>query len=639
MSSARLFDTHQRRALLLASGRRCALCATPLSPSGWHADHIVPHSKGGATDVLNGQALCATCNLKKGNAMPWTSLPAWTYDLRTWQQSAFETYNRLDQQDFLLVASPGAGKTVFALRVAHRLLKEGVVERVVVVCPSLHLRKQWADAAHRIGINLHPTWSNGDAELDIADDYHGVCVTYQQIAAGSAAQLHRYHCRRPTLVIFDEIHHAGDDKAFGVGIQQAFAPAVRRLGASGTPFRSDSSPIPFVRYENDVSVADFDYGYGAALDDDAVRLVIFPSYEGRMVWESDGHEFTASFADKLDPKRTSERIRTALDPHGLWIQKAIKEADDKLTEVRANGHPAAGGIIFAMDQTHAKALAARVKAITGSVAAVVTSDDADAHHKIDWFTRSTDRWLIAVRMVSEGVDIPRLRVAVFATNVLTRLHFIQAVGRIIRMVGLEDDETAWFYIPSIPELVQYALELKEIRDHHLKRATESKTGGAGYDPVGGVLSDFYAVESDLTPHDVILHDNSLTQVELEYAGTRCQAVGLPAHMKERVALLLRLEGIGQAITAATPSAVTVAPTKPAPMYARKDGLKKQCFKLVNILAAIHREQMPHLAQPQARIFKQLEQTDGATHKTATEDQLRYRMQVLEQWISEARYAR
>ncbi|MBR7503214.1 ATP-dependent helicase, partial [Mycobacterium tuberculosis] len=86
-----------------------------------------------------------------------------------------------------------------------------------------------------------------------------------------------------TLVILDEVHHAGDALSWGDAVREAFGPAVRRLSLTGTPFRSDTSPIPFVTYAPDAegirtSVADYSYGYGRALKDSVVRPVLFLAY-------------------------------------------------------------------------------------------------------------------------------------------------------------------------------------------------------------------------------------------------------------------------------------------------------------------------------------------------------------------------
>ena len=70
--------------------------------------------------------------------------------------------------------------------------------------------------------------------------------------AGVAARTFHYEAlvaSLPTLVILDEIHHAGDSKSWGDAVPTSFGYAPRRLALPGTPFPSDESPIPLVTYE------------------------------------------------------------------------------------------------------------------------------------------------------------------------------------------------------------------------------------------------------------------------------------------------------------------------------------------------------------------------------------------------------
>ncbi|MFD0890149.1 DEAD/DEAH box helicase, partial [Streptosporangium algeriense] len=138
----------------------------------------------------------------------------------------------------------------------------------------------------------------------------------------------------------------------------------------------------------------------------------------------------------------------------------------RLTEVR-RGVPDAGGLVIATDHETARAYARHIRTITGEGATVVLSDDPDASKKIKQFSASQDRWLVAVRMVSEGVDIPRLAVGVYATSTSTPLFFAQAVGRFVR--ARKRGETASVFLPSVPTLMGLAGEMEAERDHVLDR--------------------------------------------------------------------------------------------------------------------------------------------------------------------------
>lgn len=398
-------------------------------------------------------------------------------------------------RDFLAVATPGAGKTTFALRIAVELMGQGIVDKVTVVCPTEHLKGQWADAAARVGIHIDPSFTNAQGRA--GSHFDGVAVTYAQVGANPAVHEMRTHDYR-TLVILDEIHHAGDSLSWGDGVRQAFGDATRRLALTGTPFRSDTSPIPFVRYVEDAdgirrSQADYSYGYGDALRDMVVRPVLFMSYSGQMSWRtSTGDEMSARLGEPLTKDMMKQAWRTALDPKGEWIPAVLRAADLRLEEVRRQ-IPDAGGLVIASNQTQARAYARHLYEITGKKATIVLSDDADASDRIDAFRESDDRWMVAVRMVSEGVDVPRLSVGVYATNTSTPLFFAQAVGRFVR--ARKRGETATVFVPSVVPLLELASQMEAERDHALDRPKPADDEDAMWNPEDAMVAQANVSES------------------------------------------------------------------------------------------------------------------------------------------------
>ncbi len=392
--------------------------------------------------------------------------------LRAWQQAALDVYLAGQHRDFLTVATPGAGKTTYALRLATELMDRRVVERVVVVAPTEHLKTQWAQAAARVGIPLDPEFSG--ARGGTSSDYLGIAVTYAGVAANPLLLRRRVEDRK-TLVVLDEVHHAGDSLAWGESVREAFEPATRRLALTGTPFRSDVNPIPFVSYVPGAdavprSAADTVYGYGDALRDHVVRPVMFLAYSGRMRWRTRaGDEVSALLGADQAKDVTQQAWRTALDPQGEWIPQVLRAADRRLAEVRKHV-PDAGGLVIASDQAKARAYARQLEALTGRPPVLVLSDDPQAGRRISEFAESDDRWMVAVRMVSEGVDVPRLIVGVYATSASTPLYFAQAVGRFVR--ARRRGETASLFLPSVPVLLRLAGELEEERDHVLGRPAD-----------------------------------------------------------------------------------------------------------------------------------------------------------------------
>ncbi|NVM94027.1 DEAD/DEAH box helicase family protein [Arthrobacter wenxiniae] len=396
--------------------------------------------------------------------------------LRAWQSEAMEKYFAEAPRDFLAVATPGAGKTTFALHIATELIARGTINRVTIVTPTDHLKRQWADAAARVGISIDPNFKNADGRH--GRGFIGVAVTYAQVA--SKPMLHRAKTEAArTLVIMDEIHHGGDALSWGDGIREAFDPAARRLALTGTPFRSDTAAIPFVEYTEDRdgirrSRADYSYGYGEALKDHVVRPVMFMAYSGQMRWRtSAGEEMAATLGAPVTKDITSQAWRTALNPAGEWIPAVLAAADKRLAEVR-RAVPDAGGLVIATDHEDARAYAGQLKKITGESPTVILSDDAKASDKIDSFSAGEKRWMVAVRMVSEGVDVPRLAVGVYATSTATPLFFAQAVGRFVR--ARKRGETASIFLPSVPNLMELANQLELERDHALDRPDKDPDG-------------------------------------------------------------------------------------------------------------------------------------------------------------------
>jgi superfamily II DNA or RNA helicase len=551
--------------------------------------------------------------------------------LRAWQREAYDAYFRCPQRDFLLVATPGAGKTTFALTVAAELLAQRDIGAITVVTPTEHLKHQWATAAHRLGIALDPAFSNAQGKASA--DFTGVAVTYAQVAAHPALHMQRTLNRR-TLVVFDEIHHAGDALSWGEAARTAFDPARRRLGLTGTPFRSDANPIPFVSYARGDdgalrSRSDYVYGYGPALGDGVVRPVIFLAYSGEMRWRSRaGDELAATLGAPMTADQLGYAWRTALDPDGAWISRVLEAADRRLTEVR-RAMTDAGGLVIASDHSDARAYARLLHQLTGSCPAVVLSDDPAATRKIARFAGSGERWMVAVRMVSEGVDIPRLAVGVYATSVGTPLFFAQAVGRFVR--ARRPGETASVFLPSIPPLLGYAAELEAERDHVLDRRGDTDADAERRElaeanrrrdvPDQLDAAPFQALEAS-AHFDRVLYDGAEFGVSAEEE----DFLGLPGLLApEQVALLLRTRK----------ASVPPQPSQPAPEPPASAGESLAAVRreLNGLVSAWHHR----TGQQHGAIHAELRRAcGGPALAQATAGQIRARIQTLRGWASSRR---
>ena len=554
--------------------------------------HAAPSTGPASTVVVDAAAAAVTVDAA---AAATAAQPA---PLRTWQRSALVSYLRSDPQDWLAVATPGAGKTTFALRVAGELLQSGRVQAVTVVAPTEHLKTQWALAASRVGIPLDPTFRNAMGQTSA--DFVGAVVTYAQVAAHPA--LHRARTtRRRTLVILDEVHHGGDALSWGDAVREAFDPATRRLSLTGTPFRSDTSAIPFVRYERGAdgvtrSAADSSYGYSDALRDGVVRPVLFLAYSGTATWRTRaGDEVTATLGEPLTVEQNAAAWRTALDPAGDWMPAVLQAADRRLSQVRHGGMPDAGGMVIASDHKAAKAYAALLREITGSTPVVVLSDDPAASKRISEFDASDDRWLVAVRMVSEGVDIPRLAVGVYATSTQTPLFFAQAVGRFVR--ARKPGETASVFLPSVPSLMLLAAEMEKQRDHALDGPQEEQfladelvaAANRVQDEPGEEEPAFTSLQASAHLDRVIYDGGEYGTGGSIGSDDEMEYLGLPGLLEpEQVRTLLSRRQAEQLRRAPEPVA---APVREASAFEVLAGLRKELNGLVG--AWHHRTGKPH----------------------------------------------
>jgi len=472
------------------------------------------------------------------------------FDLRDWQieacRACVEVINN-GGHDFLCEATPGAGKTKFALRMAYHFIKNGLCDRIVIVTYSENLKRQWAaEAAAFAGLDVDPDFKN-DMGIE-ASDYHGISVTYALLGQDKNNIHQQNSFKFRTLAIFDEVHHAGESLTWGDAIKNAFGEAVFRLAISGTAFRSDDCKIPFISYENGISKADYVYSYERAIKENVCRPVYFSAFEGKMKWSVETQTFEHTFKDSLTPDQVSKRLRTALDANGNWVKDLLRAANEKLSEIR-HSHPDAGGLITCCDQKHAKGIAKVLQELTGEKPPIVISDEGKGSEQIEAFKSGHERWIVSVKMVSEGVDIPRLRVAAYLTNVKAELFFRQFTGRVVRVLKGLQYQDAFVFIPQDREIVKLAESIQEEREHALD---DSKAGGGSaasldlfsdYQPA--LKGKFEILGSTATSHKEICVNVNISggvkhSIDTRKAPSNADPVYLKkAHLRERLNALAK----------------------------------------------------------------------------------------------------
>jgi superfamily II DNA or RNA helicase len=464
-------------------------------------------------------------------------------------------------------------------------------------------------------------------------------TTYQQIATGdAAARLNALSAGG--FIILDEIHHAGQERAWGDSVRIAFAHSRRRLSLSGTPFRSDSAQIPFVNYEataqGDLARSDFTYGYADALrDGGVVRPVYFPRVDGQMEWSTAGGDtIRANFSDELARDQMSQRLRTALSLDGDWLPTVLHQAHRRLEMIRAHQRDA-GGLVIAMDQEHAQGIAQWLRQELRTAADVVVSDDPKASGRIAEFAAGDRTWLVAVRMVSEGVDIPRLRVGVYATTTATELFFRQAVGRFVRWQSGLAAQKAYVFIPDDPRLRAHAFTIAEARRHVLRPPADddaSETDGTELDPLsahdefGQQLSLFSVVSATAT--GITMHavtgEGTLGGTEVAYFDDESEVPEPDPDLDPRLALSLPMlpTAAGTVTDTADGSTMSVAE--------RREDLRGRNADLARRIVEL-------AGWNHARVNAEMNRLAGVTKvSTATADQLERRIRYAESWLRRMR---
>lgn len=374
--------------------------------------------------------------------------------LRSWQSRFRDDVRQHQGDDYLLVACPAAGKTIAAGVAAADLMRSRDCDQLLVVCPTVVVRDQWQLELEQLGFRMgkHFTGS-GWPEWQ-----HGVCGTYQQ--AGQRIEAIQRACQqRRTVVIFDEIHHAGELQSWGESIAAAFADAIFRLSLSGTPFRSDKTRIPFIGYDAEGRCKpDFAYDYGRAVADGACRPIRFQAHDGHISWEEDDATRTATFGDRIPKQDRGRRLRASLDPTKPYLRAMLASAQAELDELRQRV-PDAAGLVICDSQAHALAIDGILCELAGELPTIAMSDLPRAHQAIRRFGDQDDKWLVSVRMVTEGVDIPRLGVIVWATAARTELLVRQVAGRALRGRDEFAALPATVHMPADPNLIAYAEQL------------------------------------------------------------------------------------------------------------------------------------------------------------------------------------
>lgn len=384
---------------------------------------------------------------------------------------------------FLINAAPGAGKTLASCAIAKELIARGEVDRVIVIAPLAEVVNQWADDFRWVtGRHMAKITSrDGDISALGVD----VCATWAAVQ-GLLIELQAVCNNSKVLLICDEHHHAAVEAAWGTSADSAFETAAFVLVLTGTPIRSDGAQSIWLAYDSVGSITHPEEGtytltYGEAVDLGYCRPVTFHRHEGKFTVDLDaGQQVHVSGHSPATLPAELSRIpglQAALDFYRL-ARTPKYEADmttplrtgyqatmldwgsQKLSELR-NRMPDAGGLVIAPSIEMAEYMVTLLELLEGERPYLVHSNMPNPEAKIKAFRNTNRRWLVSVAMVSEGVDIKRLRVLVYLPNPLTELAFRQAIGRVVRTAGPDDDTRAYVVMPSFETFETYARRIED----------------------------------------------------------------------------------------------------------------------------------------------------------------------------------
>lgn len=401
--------------------------------------------------------------------------------LREWQaectSKALDWLRSTNKQPFLVNAAPGAGKTICASVIAKELIESNEVERVIVIAPRREVVRQWAKEFKFV--TGRPMVKVTGADDQIEDLGVDVCATWHAVKSLLDA-FQAVCCSAKTLVICDEHHHAAVEAAWGRGANGAFAKAEHVLILSGTPIRSDGQESVWLAHDDHGVISHPEQGtytltYGEAVDLGYCRPITFHRHEGRFtVTLPDGENIAVSGTSDTNLSSDLRRVsglQQAIDYYKLactpkyladgrpdlnsYQASVLEWGISKLNDLRLS-MPRAAGLVIAPNIPVAEYMAEIIELIDGEKPTIVHNRQTNPDSKITAFKENDKRWLVSVAMISEGVDIPRLRILTYLPNAQTELAFRQAMGRVVRNFGPDDDSRAYVVMPTHRVFEEYA---------------------------------------------------------------------------------------------------------------------------------------------------------------------------------------
>ena len=485
----RTFNKREKQALYIVADGKCEICGCELEP-GWHADHVQPYSKGGETDVINAQALCAKCNMKKGNRS--------MMKLFDWQEDAKRKIQNEPDKDVTIQAPMGSGKTLLGKHLGAEAIRAGQADMLVILTPRTSIRDQWKDKEDEIihKLKMKSATTTQIVEKRIASEVNAITMNYQQLTA-SQDYLRSYFKDKRVYLIADEMHYLTEGKRFFESLNIVFPVTVKRVGMSATPMRSDGKPLPFLKEDG---TPYFVYSLAAAVDDGVLRYPKAIFHDGIMKWFSESEEIEAGFNDDLSEQERRRRLRTAIDERLPYVRGFFERLDQHMQERQVNaGIFKCKCVVFCRSIESAMELSYVFKQITSAPIEVITSDDNEAHEKLEqWAKSDTATYAFAVGMMHVGFNDPHITDVAVLTTITYTGWLYQMFGRALRNPktdkGIPYVDDAFMFAPKDERFVQFYNEWQEelynfVIEAEEREIAEREIGEFNYEPLYAEIGD------------------------------------------------------------------------------------------------------------------------------------------------------
>lgn len=435
--------------------------------------------------------------------------------LRKWQAKATETavinYSK-GRKLFVTEACTGAGKTRHGVETAVELMKSKAVDLVIILTPSIATRSGWKDAFNKARTSLSTIKVTDDNEFPL--DTNVWVTTYSGYEAVQRA-LATAPISLGVFTVVDEYHHAEQDAAWGSAVEALGGIANHALFLSGTPWKQSGYCPLLVSESNihgkpyyssgDIRVSpDFVHDYSSDLiagEDRATHWVafkllpsIFTHKDGRKEeFELPGLE-AMSPQERLQWEEKAAKDKTPLGKHvkiednmlsgSRNAKELLAESVALLAKCRSDTYQACSQsdlpvmLVVAQNINAAKKLAEYIETRWELKTVVIVSEDQRSHELLDKVkSKCADNApdkpdvIVSVGMISEGVDIPQIKVIAYLSAVLTTLYLVQVIGRALRRMfvpsrkGFADSHpsqiTAHFVGLAHPKICYVASKIEE----------------------------------------------------------------------------------------------------------------------------------------------------------------------------------